>query len=294
MLLQARGRTIHFPRRPLIMAIVNINDDSFCGDGTLDPAAALAQAIHHATHGADIIDAGAESARTNRPPITPAEEIHRFTHFITAYTAWAASVAHQPPPFDSQQVWPPLLSLNTWRPEVIAAILPHGGHILNDIGALPDDTNARLCAQHGAALLIMHSIGLPKEKHLHIHYPDIIAELLRFFTEKLQLAHHAGLSPHATLLDPGIDFAKQTPDNLTILRDLPALHSLARPLLLPISRKTTIGQILNLPNPLDRDPGTLACLARGHTTGAHLFRIHHTPTLAPANKTLYALSSEVN
>jgi len=71
--LAARGRLVHFPRRPLVMGIVNINDDSFCGDGTLDPSAALQQAVAMAMAGADIIDAGAESARTNRSAISPQE-----------------------------------------------------------------------------------------------------------------------------------------------------------------------------------------------------------------------------
>jgi dihydropteroate synthase len=289
MILTARQRTLAFPRRPLIMGIVNLNDDSFCRDGTLDPAAALRQALQMAADGADVIDIGAESARTNRPPISIDEEIARLTPFILAYTAWAAAAASQPAPFDADQVWPPLLSLNTWRPEVTAALLPLGGDILNDIGALPDDRNARLCAQHGTALLIMHSIGLPKQKHTHVGYPDIMAELDRFFTEKLQMCRDAGMAATAIILDPGIDFAKQQADNLTIFRELARLHCFRCPILLPVSRKTVIGEILGLPDPLDRDAGTLACIARGLHTGAHLFRVHHVPAAAAAIKVLWAL-----
>ena len=289
MILQARRRTLTFPRRPLIMGIVNINDDSFCRDGTLDPAAALSQARQMALQGADIIDAGAESARTNRPAISIAEEIARLTPFIQGYLNWCEEMTRQPPAWDADQVWPPLLSLNTWRPEVVEAVLPLGGHLLNDIGALPDDRNARLCATHSVALLIMHTIGHPKEKHTHVGYPDIMAGLERFFKEKLSLCRAAGLPDTATVLDPGIDFAKQRQDNLRIYRDLSQLNAFARPILLPVSRKTVIGEVLNLPDPLDRDPGTLACIARGIPAGAHLFRVHDVKSAAEAVKVLWAL-----
>ena len=292
MILQARGRRLTFPRRPLVMGIVNLNDDSFCGDGTLDSDVALAQAQQMAANGADIIDAGAESARTNRAAISVDREVARFTSFIGAYQAWSAAAARQPPPWDAGQVWPPLLSLNTWRPEVVAAILPLGGHLLNDIGTLPDAQNALLCARHGAALVIMHSVGLPKQKHTHIGYPDIMAELDRFFIEKLAMCQAAGLPAESVVLDPGIDFAKQEADNLTIYRELKRLSRYSRPILLPVSRKTVIGDVLALPNPLDRDAGTLACIARGLSTGAHIFRVHNVRATAEAVKVLWALEND--
>jgi dihydropteroate synthase len=283
--LAARGRLVRFPRRPLVMGIVNINDDSFCGDGTLDPSAALQQAVAMAMAGADIIDAGAESARTNRSAISPQEECDRFLPFMRAYAAWAESVADTPPPVP-EQLWPPLLSLNTWRPEVVAAILPEGGDILNDMSALPDDRNARLCAAHGAALLIMHSVGLPKEKHTHVVWPDIMAELVRFFSDRMAAATAAGLPRNAIILDPGIDFAKQQEDNLTILRDCDRLAGLARPILLPVSRKTVIGQTLGIAKPTERDAGTIACLTAGFLRGAHIFRVHNVPAAVAALRTL--------
>ena len=168
---------------------------------------------------------------------------------------------------------------------------PLGGHLLNDIGALPDGRNAALCAAHGTALLVMHSVGLPKQAHTHVGYPDIMAELERFFEEKLALCAAHGLPRDAILLDPGIDFAKQRQDNLTIFRGLHRLKHFQRPILLPISRKTVIGEVLGLPNPLDRDAATLACLASGLSNGAHLFRVHRVRPAAEANKVLWALQA---
>jgi dihydropteroate synthase len=255
------------------MGIVNINDDSFCGDGTLDVSLAMAQAQRMAGSGADIIDAGAESARTNRGVIGIQEEIDRLLPFLAQWEEWMRSLADTSPV--PGQLWPPLLSLNTWRPEVVEAVLPAGGDLLNDIGALPDDRNARLCAMHGAALLIMHSRGLPKEKHTHVHYPDIMAELDGFFRTRIQRAVSAGLGEESLVLDPGIDFAKQRPDNLCILKNFGELHRFGRPVLLPVSRKTVIGEVLGLSDPLERDAGTVACIAAGQRRGANLFRVHN-------------------
>lgn len=286
MILRARSHVIAFPRRPLIMGIVNINDDSFCGDGTLDVSAALGLARAQLAEGADIIDIGAESARTNRGPITEDEEIARLLPFINAWPALVRSTQ----PHDAVQCWPPLLSINTWRAPVIEAVLPHGGDLINDISALPDATNARLCAAHGAALLIMHSVGLPKVPHTHVGYDDIMATLGQFFESKIALALGAGLTTEHLLLDPGIDFAKQRDDNLTIYRDLTRLNRFQRPILLPVSRKTVIGQVLNQSDPLQRDPGSVACIASGVQRGAHIFRVHNVRAAAQAVKVLHAIS----
>lgn len=284
MILEARGRLIEFPRRPLVMGIVNINDDSFCGDGTLDITAALAQAEAALRDGADIIDIGAESARTNRGPISEDEEVARLTPFLHAWNQLVSRAAAA----DEIQLWPPLLSINTWRSSVIERVLPHGGDLINDISALPDATNARLCAAHGAALLIMHSVGQPKVPHTHVGYTDVLQTLRAFFDEKIPLALDAGLRTEQILIDPGIDFAKQRDDNLAVYCHLDELHRWQRPILLPVSRKTVIGDVLGLKTPTDRDAGTIACIAFGMTRGAHIFRVHNVRAAFQTVKALHA------
>lgn len=271
MRLIARGREIGFPRRPLIMGILNINDDSFSGDGRLDPVWALNRAAELTSLGADIIDVGAESARTNRAPISCEEEIRRLLPFLEGFDEAVAAVQ----PRDAVQVYPPLLSVNTWRPEVAGPVMACGGHILNDMGALPDPANALICANTGAALLIMHSLGAPKEKHTHVGYDDVLATLTHFFREKLAMAKAAGVAEESTILDPGIDFAKQAPENLRIIRETGLLAALGRPVLMPISRKSVIGRVLGITDPMQRDPATAACLVAGTLRGASIFRIHH-------------------
>ncbi len=245
--------------------------------------------------GADIIDIGAESARTNRGPISVDEEVRRLTPFIERWPELVARVEAQKPDNEEPKTknQEPLLSINTWRSEVIDQVLPLGGDILNDISALPTPRNAELCAQHGAALLIMHSVGQPKVPHTHVAYGDVMETLDAFFEEKIRAALGAGLKVEQIILDPGIDFAKQRADNLRIFRDLEALHHFDRPILLPVSRKTVIGEVLGLADPLDRDAGTLACIAAGIRRGAHIFRVHHVEAAAQAVKVLWAVQDAV-
>lgn len=271
--LLCRGRRIEIAR-PLVMGILNLNDDSFSGDGTLDLEEALDGTRQMLADGADIIDVGGESARTNREAIAVEEEIRRVAPFIGRF----------------RETWPEaLLSINTWRPAVARALLPLGGDILNDLGALPTPGNAEICADHGAALVIMHSIGEPKIPHTHVRYPDILATQLAFFREKTDLAQAAGLAPESIILDPGIDFAKQRDDNLRLYREFDRIAALGFPTLLPVSRKTVIGDVLDLPNARERDAGTVACIVAGAMRGASIFRVHNVKAAAQTLRMIEAV-----
>jgi dihydropteroate synthase len=270
MKLDARGAVFTFPRRPLLMGIVNLGADSFSGDGLPDIEAALAYARRLAADGADLVDVGAESARTNRAAISEEDEAAQLLRFIERW--------EEPTP----------LSINTWRPGVVRCVLPRGGQVLNDLSGLPTDENARVCAGTGAALLIMHTVGEPKVPHTHVGYDDVLARVEDFFAEKLALAAAAGLSPDATILDPGLDFAKQREDNLRILREAGRLQKFGRPVLLPISRKTVIGDVLGVPA-AERDAGTVACLVAGVLRGAQIFRVHNVRAASQAVRMLEAV-----
>ncbi|MDP6859836.1 MAG: dihydropteroate synthase [Verrucomicrobiales bacterium] len=279
MKLKVRDRIIDFSQKIMVMGIININDDSFSGDGTLDQQKAIKMAKDHVANGADIIDVGAESARTNRGPISIEEEIERLCPFIESFHSieWSGKTEK------------PLLSINTWRPEVVEKILPLGVDLLNDIGALHSNDNAKLCAEHGAALLIMHSIGLPKEPHLGEKYEDIVAEVNRFFEEKIRVSESVGLHKEQIVLDPGIDFAKDRQDNLLLLKHLNSLKIHQRPLLVPVSRKTVIGDVLKIKEPQDRDAGTVACSVTSILRGASILRVHNVSATSKAIRTLEPL-----
>ena len=139
------------------------------------------------------------------------------------------------------------------------------------------------------ALLIMHTVGQPKVPHTHVGYDDIMARLDEFFAEKIALAERAGVARAAILLDPGIDFAKQCDDNLRIYRELDRLHRFERPILLPVSRKTVIGDVLDLPNAAERDAGTVACVVQGMLRGAQIFRVHNVRAAVQAVRTVAAV-----
>ena len=283
--LQLPERCLHFPRRPLLMGIVNITDDSFSQDGSLDLEATCEKVLTLIADGADLIDIGAESARTNRGPISVADEVARLQPFLERWPSLIGKARLA----DDTQVFPPVLSVNTWRPEVVEQVLPHGVELLNDLSALAEPTNAQLCAQHEVALLLMHSVGLPKEKHTEQEYDDVLTSMGDFFRTRIRRDLEAGLSMENLILDPGIDFAKQRDDNLTVLARLQELHRFERPLLLPISRKTVIGDVLNQPDARDRDPGTMALLAHGVRQGAQIFRVHNVRAAWEALRLLDAL-----
>lgn len=269
--MKCRGWDLGFEDGPKVMGILNLGADSFSGDGIPDVDRALDRAAQLVAEGADVIDLGAESARTNRGPISEEEEAARLLEFVRR---WPGTVP---------------LSINTWRPAVAAAVFAEGGDLLNDIGALPDDRNARICAETGAALLIMHSIGQPKVAHTHVGYPDVFTALETFFEEKIRMALDAGVSRDSIVLDPGIDFAKQKEDNLRIYRELDRLHRFGLPILLPVSRKTVVGEVLGIPNPADRDAGTVACVVQGILKGAALFRVHNVLAAVQTVRTVWPL-----
>ncbi len=283
--LQARGREIAFPRRPLVMGILNLNDDSFSGDGTLDLDTARTRMQQMIVAGADIIDVGGESARTNRSVIAITEEITRVQPYVKRF----AEAVMKTQPRDAEQIFPPLLSINTWRPEAAREILAFGGDILNDMGALTTWENAEIAARAGAALVIMHSVGEPKVAHTHVNYDDIMAVQLAFFEEKISGALAAGLTREQIILDPGIDFAKQRDDNLKIYREFQRIAEMGFTTLLPVSRKTVISDVLGGIPATERDAGTVACVVAGALRGANIFRVHNIDAAWQTLKTLEAL-----
>jgi len=281
-----RSELQSFPR---VMGIVNINDDSFSGDGSLDVEKNLRQAVQMVKDGADIIDVGAESARTNREAIAEAEEVSRLLPFLEAFETACEEIE----PRDELQMWPPRLSVNTWRSKVVEVTLGTGRvHIINDIGGLVEDTNARLCCEFGASLLVMHTVGLPKEAHTQQQYDDVMQSLEDFFEDRIERARRVGLDADHIILDPGIDFAKQCADNLAIYRDLERLTRFNLPILLPISRKTVIGDVLGIEEPTKRDAGTIACLVRGLIARADIFRVHNVKAVADSVRVIAAIRGD--
>ena len=246
-------------RRPLIMGIVNATPDSFSDAGddqTLD--ARLDRARCLLADGAALIDIGGESGVTDRPAVAAAEEIERVVPLIRRVTGELGA----------------RVSVDTYKPAVAAAAIAAGASIVNDVSGLRDPELADVCADTGAALVVMHTIAEPKRR---LHDPSldgrIVGEVRRFIEQRIELATGRGVTFEQLIVDPGPDFSKTPPQTIEVLRAVGSLHELGRPILLAVSRKDFVGALTGR-RPRERLAGTLAALAHGVDAGAQLLRIH--------------------
>jgi dihydropteroate synthase len=258
--LRCRDLTLALDGVPRLMGILNVTDDSFFDGGRhLALGAALARARQLVAEGADLIDIGGQSTRPGYTEITAAEEISRTVPVIRALAAEFPAL---------------LLSIDTYKPEVAAAALDAGAHLLNDIHGLQGPGGpelARLAVRAGAAVVLMHNDpalrDLPPDA-------DPIPNVLSWLRRSLDLAAAAGLLTDRIVLDPGIGFGKTQPQNLALLARLEALHALGQPLLLGVSRKSVIAHACPGLEPEDRLEGTLALTALAVPQGVQLHRVH--------------------
>jgi dihydropteroate synthase len=250
------GRTFHWGERTYVMGILNVTPDSFSGDGLLaggDPvAAALELAGRMVAAGADLLDVGGESSRPGHDPVDAAEEIGRVGPVIEALRA-----AHPDVP----------LSVDTVKPAVAAAALEAGASLVNDVwGVAQDDALTRLAAERRVPIVLMHN-------RAEARYVNLMAEIIGDLQRAIERALRAGCRWEDLIVDPGFGFGKAPHHNLALLRQLPALRVLGRPVLLGTSRKSTLGRVLDLP-PEERLEATLATTALGIAAGADIVRVH--------------------
>jgi dihydropteroate synthase len=248
---------------PLIMGVVNASPDSFSDGGrygSLEARVDLARELVVA--GADIIDIGGESATTGRPPVAVQEEIERVVSLLERVVAEldpAGSV---------------VVSVDTYKPAVARAAIAAGARIVNDVSGLRDPALAEVCAETGAALVVMHTAAAPRVRRQDPDlYADVLAEVLAFLRARVAVALDAGVAREQLILDPGPDFAKTPAQTIELLSRAECLHELGLPLLWAISRKDFLGALTGRP-PRERLAGTLAALAHGLDAGAHIFRLH--------------------
>jgi dihydropteroate synthase len=263
---------------PLIMGIVNATPDSFSDGGrfgTLTAQVELARELVDA--GADILDIGGESASTGRPPVAVEQEIERVVPLIERVVGELGAI----------------VSVDTYKPAVAIAAIAAGATIVNDVSGLRDIGLAKVCAQTGAALVVMHTRAAPKQRMQDPDlYDDLTAEVIAFLRERVEQAIAAGVDPEQLILDPGPDFAKTPAQTIQLLAQVGRLHELGRPLLMAISRKDFIGALTGR-TPRERLPGTLAALAHGVDAGAHIFRVHDVAAAADFLRVRAALAGEL-
>lgn len=275
--LRAAGRSLRLGERPWLMGIVNASPDSFSDGGerrTLGQRVALAEELLGA--GADIIDVGGESGVTSTPAVDPAVEAGRVVPMIERVAGDLGAV----------------VSVDTYKPAVARAAIEAGACIVNDVSGLRDPELARVCAETGAALVLMHTYAPPKRKLLDPSNDGRVArDVAAFLAERMALAAAEGVQPEQIVLDPGPDFGKTPAQTIEALRGLDAILALDRPVLLAISRKDFVGAVTG-GAPRERGAGTLAALAWGVEAGAHVFRLHDVAAAADFLAVRAVLSGE--
>jgi dihydropteroate synthase len=245
--------------RPLLMGIVNATPDSFSDDGLHQTVAERVDLARQLIgDGAAVIDIGGESGVTNRPAVDAQEEIARVVPVIERVVGDLGA----------------RVSVDTYKPAVARAAIAAGASIVNDVSGLSDPGLADVCAQTGAALVIMHTIAPPKQR-LHDRSLDasIVTDVRRFLKQRIALAVDRGVRPEQLMVDPGPDFSKTPFQSIQVLGALEDLHGLGHPILLAVSRKDFVGALTRR-GPRDRLAGTLAAVGFGVDHGAHLLRLH--------------------
>lgn len=238
-------------QRTYVMGIVNVDPDSFSGDGLRDADAAIAQGKRFAAEGADIIDVGGESTRPGFEPISAEQELGRVLPVIERL----ASELSVP------------VSIDTYKSEVARKAVAAGAKMINDVWELKRDTKlARVAAEAGVPLVISQN---QRDSRFHDFFPELIASLKR----SIQVALDAGVAWDNIIIDPGVGFGKTAEQNVEIVRRLAELKALGRPILLGTSRKSFIGHVLDLPVD-QRLEGTAATVAIGIANGADIVRVH--------------------
>ena len=264
------GKVLDLGSRTHIMGILNVTPDSFSDGGHYaDAVRALTHAHVMAAAGADIIDIGGESTRPGAAPVAEEEELRRIIPLIERL---------------SDELAVPI-SVDTYKSSVAKKAIEAGARIVNDISGLrfsPDMAN--VVADSGAAVVIMHIKGTPRNMQQNPVYDDVIGEIMAYFEEGIEIAVKAGVDREKIFIDPGIGFGKTLEHNLAILDRLDEFQVLGRPIVLGTSRKKFIGTILDVQAPEQRVDGTAATVALGIERGARVVRVHDVARMAQVAK----------
>jgi dihydropteroate synthase len=266
------NRTIDLTH-PVVMGILNVTPDSF-SDGAryASTAAALQRAARMIEEGAVIIDVGGESTRPGAEAVAADIEMARVLPVIEGI-ARVSSVA---------------ISIDSSKPEVMAAAVAAGACIINDVYALRAPGAREIAARTRAGVVLMHMQGEPRTMQHSPQYNDVVADVLQFLTQQRAACVAAGISPDAIAVDPGFGFGKGLPHNLALLRDLKRIAALQLPLLVGVSRKSVIGKILG--RGIDsRLYGGLGLAALAVIHGARIIRTHDVEATRDAIGTVSAV-----
>ncbi len=246
-----------FPR-PSVMGVVNVTPDSFSDGGVnFEPADAVGSARRMVEEGATIVDVGGESTRPGSESVSLEEELRRVVPVLEGLRGVPVSI-------------------DTAKSQVAARALELGAELVNDVTALRADPGlAGVVADHGAYLCLMHMRGKPRTMQQDPRYGDVVADVARFLDERLRFAVSQGIPEESICLDPGIGFGKTVEHNFELLRRLDELTALGRPILVGISRKSSLGKIMGDPGAkTGTTAASVGAAVLAYERGASVFRVH--------------------
>ena len=260
--LTINGITLDYTKETFIMGILNVTPDSFSDGGNYTSVAkAAAQAKKMAAEGAKIIDVGGESTRPGHVEISEEEEIARVVPVIEALVKEVQAI----------------ISIDTYKANVAEAAIKAGAHMINDVwGAKADARMASVAAQYNVPIILMHNRDNTDYKYFWL-------EVHKDLQQSLAIARAAGVPDAHIILDPGIGFGKTTAQNIKMMQHLPDLVAMGYPVLLATSRKSMIGNVLDLPT-AERLEGTMATVVYGIEKGCHMMRLHDIEPMRRAMK----------
>lgn len=279
MKLTARGQTLSLAT-PQVMGILNVTPDSFSDGGTHNtPDKALEHARKMIAEGATIIDIGGESTRPGAAEVSPEQEAERVIPVVTA-------IARE------SDVW---ISVDTSKALVIREAANAGAHILNDIRSFSEPGALQAAAQSGLPVCVMHMQGEPRTMQQAPHYQNVVREVYTYLEAQVARCVAAGIEKNHIILDPGFGFGKTLAHNYQLLDKLDLFHHLGLPVLAGMSRKSMIGQLMDIP-PDERVAGSVACAVIAAMKGVQIIRVHDVKETVQAMKVVEAtrLAKETN
>jgi dihydropteroate synthase len=261
---------------PCVMGVVNVTPDSFSDGGRFsDTAGAVAHALRLMDEGAAIVDIGGESTRPGAPAVSIDEELRRVIPVIEQLRARSTAP----------------ISIDSRDAQVMRAALAAGADMVNDVQALQGPEALRVVADSGAGICLMHMQGDPRSMQQAPHYNDVVTEVRDFLAARMAACRAAGIDAERIAIDPGIGFGKTRAHNLKILSKLQAFTALGRPIVIGVSRKSTIGAITGRPV-TERLAGSIALATLAAARGAAIIRAHDVAATVDAMKIVSAMQGE--
>jgi dihydropteroate synthase len=270
--LDCGGRPLDLSR-PQVMGILNVTPDSFSDGGLfIDRSTALAQARQMVAEGAGIIDVGGESTRPGAADVSEDEEMARVIPVIEGIAGELDVI----------------ISIDTSKAAVMTEAVKAGAGMINDVRALREPGALQAARAAAVPVCLMHMLGEPRTMQANPHYADVVTEVMAFLAQRIHACEQAGITADQLIIDPGFGFGKTVAHNLELVRRLREFTALGRPILMGVSRKSTLGAILGRPVD-ERLIGSVTLAALCARAAANIVRVHDVAATVDALKVCQAV-----